>query len=256
MNDLTTKRLALITDERFANQVAAMLPKHLTPERFIRICCTAVTRLPKLAECDAASFFGALQTLSQLGLEPDGRRAHLIPFFNRKRGTMECTLIIDYKGLVELVKRDGKYKVYADVVRANDKFSVNVGHLVEHRIDWTQSLADRGDIIAAYAMAWTDDRRNAEGVTLAREEIDAVRARSKSPDSGPWVTDYAEMAKKTAFRRLSKWLVLGPELRDAIEADDPDLRIEPPPAKEVPLFTVQEQEQPQNTNDSNEQSTQ
>ena len=70
-----------------------------TPDRFIRIALTALTRTPKLTTCDHGSFFQALLDLSQLGLEPDGRRAHLIPFRNNKRNCVECQLIIDYKGL-------------------------------------------------------------------------------------------------------------------------------------------------------------
>jgi hypothetical protein len=34
------------------------------------------------------------------------------------------------------------------------------------------------------------------------------------------VSDWAEMAKKTAFRRLSKWLPLSAEVRDVIDRDD------------------------------------
>jgi hypothetical protein len=52
------------------------------------------------------------------------------------------------------------------------------------------------------------------------EEIEKVRRRSKTPDAGPWVTDFAEMAKKTIFRRHSKFLPLSGETREAIEADD------------------------------------
>jgi hypothetical protein len=36
---------------------------------------------------------------------------------------------------------------------------------------------------------------------------------------GPWVTDWAEMAKKTALRRLSKFLSFSPEDGDALEKD-------------------------------------
>jgi recombinational DNA repair protein RecT len=33
------------------------------------------------------------------------------------------------------------------------------------------------------------------------------------------VSDFAEMGKKTVFRRLSKWLPLSSEFRDALEKD-------------------------------------
>ena len=36
------------------------------------------------------------------------------------------------------------------------------------------------------------------------------------------MTDYGEMAKKTAFRRVCKWLDLSPEFEVAVEKDDAD----------------------------------
>ena len=55
---------------------------------------------------------------------------------------------------------------------------------------------------------------------MTKGEIDAIRKRSRASGSGPWVTDYNEMAKKTVFRRLSKWLPLSAEIREVVEADD------------------------------------
>ena len=86
-----------LSSPSFSAEVSKALPKHLTPDRFLRVALTALTKTPKLADCDQASFFSALLTLSQFGLEPDGRRAHLIPFDNKKRGVLECQLIIDFK---------------------------------------------------------------------------------------------------------------------------------------------------------------
>jgi len=54
---------------------------------------------------------------------------------------------------------------------------------------------------------------------MTREDIDSVRSRSRAGQSGPWVTDYNEMAKKTVFRRLTKWIPLSAEIRDAYERD-------------------------------------
>ena len=36
---------------------------------------------------------------------------------------------------------------------------------------------------------------------------------------GPWKTDWTEMAKKTAFRRVSKWLPLSAEIYQAFAKD-------------------------------------
>ena len=200
-----------LQSDEFKQAVEKALPKHLTPDRFLRVAITALTKTPKLAQCDQASFFSALLTLSQYGLEPDGRCAHLIPY-----GTT-CQLILDYKGIVELVMRTGKVsKLHADVVCEKDEFEYNLGEIVVHKIDLRQP---RGEMFAAYATCQFKDGATS-AVVLSKQEIDDVRNRSRAGKSGPWVTDYNEMAKKTAFRRLSKWLPLSAEVRDLMTKDD------------------------------------
>jgi recombination protein RecT len=208
----------LITSDRFRYAVGAALPTHLKPDRFVRVALTALTRTPKLSECDQASFFQCLLTLSQLGLEPDGRNAHLIPFENRKRGVVECQLIIDYKGLVDLAMRSGKLaSIHADKVCANDVFEYDRGEITKHQIDFRKP---RGEAYAYYAIArFTDPTSVPKCEVMAKEDVDKIRQRSRAKEYGPWVTDYDEMAKKTVFRRLSKWLQLSPEYRDALEID-------------------------------------
>jgi len=53
---------------------------------------------------------------------------------------------------------------------------------------------------------------------MSRAEIDEIKNKSRAGKSGPWVSNYGEMAKKTAFRRLTKWLTLSPEIMDAVSA--------------------------------------
>ena len=55
---------------------------------------------------------------------------------------------------------------------------------------------------------------------MTRDECEAIRKRSRAGSSGPWVTDFDEMAKKTVFRRASKWLPLSPEIQDVIRRDE------------------------------------
>jgi recombination protein RecT len=208
---------AWLSDDRFRHSIAQALPKHLSPDRFLRVATTALTRTPKLAQCDQASFFNCLLTLSQVGLEPDGRHAHLIPFENRKRNCIECQLIIDYKGLVALIMRSGLVSfIHADVVCEADDFEYDRGEVKRHKIDLRNP---RGAMYAAYAICRFKDGSEKCDV-MGKDEIDAIRKRSRASGSGPWVTDYNEMAKKTVFRRVSKWLPFSPEIRDAIEADD------------------------------------
>jgi recombination protein RecT len=55
---------------------------------------------------------------------------------------------------------------------------------------------------------------------MTAAQVEAVRARSKAGRSGPWVTDWEEMARKTPLRRISKTLPRSEELSRAIEADE------------------------------------
>jgi len=205
---------AIISGDRFKSEIAKALPRHLTPDRFLRIALTALTKTPKLADCTPESLCACLITLSSLGLEPDGRRAHLIPY-----GTT-CTLIVDYKGLAELVLRSGDVsRLHADVVCENDEFDYDLGAIRRHKIDFKKP---RGDAYAAYALAEMKTGQIAVAV-MSRDEVEGIRKRSRSGSSGPWVTDWNEMAKKTAFRRLSKWLPLSPDIRDAVEDETDDI---------------------------------
>jgi recombination protein RecT len=113
----------LLQGDEFKRQVAKALPRTISPERFARIALTATFRNPKLLNCTQASLLQCLMDLSAMGLEPDGRRAHLIPFKDKKSGDLICTLIVDYKGIAELVRRHGDVAhIHCDVVGENDHF--------------------------------------------------------------------------------------------------------------------------------------
>ncbi len=204
-------------------QIALALPKHLTPERFTRVALTIINKSPKLAQCTPTSLLSCIMDCAALGLEPDGRRAHLIPYGDK------CTLIIDYKGLVELAMNSGNISnIHADVVCDSDGFEYNMGQITAHKIDFRKP---RGNMYAAYAIVTMKDGTTKHEV-MSKDEVDAIRKRSKASGSGPWVTDYNEMAKKTVFRRASKWLSLSPELREKLEKDDEPLN-EPKIARPV-----------------------
>lgn len=213
-----------LSSESFKKQLSLALPRHMTPDRFARIAITALRKTPKLQQCTPESLLSCLMSLSQYGLEPDGRRAHLIPFENRKQSIVECTLIIDYKGLAELALRSGLVStLHADVVQEGDIFEYSMGKISKH-VPWflrrdADKPAEAGPVYAVYAMCENrDGTTKCEVMSLA--EVNGIRQRSKSANSGPWQTDWSEMAKKSAFRRLSKWLVLSPEFRDAVTEDE------------------------------------
>lgn len=202
----------MITSDTAKAQMASVLPKHLTPDRMARVVLTAILKTPKLLDCLPESLMQAMMLCSQAGLEPDGRLAHLIPYGNIVQ------VIFDYKGLVTLALRNGMDMVYGDKVCEADVFDAYVENgdkVLKHRPDFRKA---RGEAICYYAV--TKRAGNPDWEVMSKEEVDDIRKRSKMANSGPWVTDYNEMAKKTVLRRMSKRWDLLPEIADVINRDD------------------------------------
>ena len=200
----------LVSSTYIKEQVSKALPAFCTAERFIRVTQTAFTKNPALWDCSPQSIASVILQSAQFGVEPDGRHAHIIPY----KG--EATLQLDYKGLVALVRRSGDVvKLHADVVCENDIFTEDLGVIKSHIPNRKEP---RGEVYAVYAMAELKDGSQ-QAVVMSWDEVDAIRKRSRSGDKGPWVTDWNEMAKKTAFRRLTKWLPLSYEAAEAVDHD-------------------------------------
>lgn len=191
--------------ERMKSQIQLALPKHVSPDRMLRIVLTTVQRTPKLLECTRESLLGCIVQCAQLGLEPDGLLGHayLIPFFNSGQNRMECQLIIGYKGLLKLARQSGEIaSISARVVHGKDDFEYEYG-LAEKLRHVPSMDPDPGPLVYAYAIFRLKDGAIHFDVMGVRE-IEAIRKRSKSGNRGPWVTDFEEMAKKTVLRRASK----------------------------------------------------
>lgn len=229
----TTKRdiRALIQSDQVKSQLAMVLPKYLTPDRMARVACTAILKTPKLAECQPESLLQALMLCAQAGLEPDGRNAHLIPYGS------QVQVIFDYKGLIALARRNGVRNIATDVVCENDQFEWTRGAdglTFRHVINWREP---RGNMYAAYCI-WRDGEQF-DGECMTRSEIEDIRRRSKAGSSGPWVTDFHEMAKKTVVRRASKKWPLSPEAASAMVGDDDVIEVSTATKTSKPLFVPQ-----------------
>lgn len=215
---------SLIESKRFSEQLAAALPKHITPARFTRVLLTQLNKNADLAKCEQTGLFAKILECAAVGLEPDGRQAHLIPRWNTKKGHYEATLVIDYKGYVELMYRGGFVnRIHADVIYEGDIFVYELGLVLKH-VPWhwrkdSKKPMERGAVLGAYCMIFLKDA-DPKCEVMTEDEIQDIRRRSASPEKGPWVTDTNEMRKKSPFRRAQKWIPLSSEYRDKIDKDD------------------------------------
>jgi len=200
------------------DMIAQLVPKHLTAERLMRVAVNCVAKTPDLQECSPTSLLQCVLVSAELGLEPGGALGHmyLVPF----KGV--ATPIIGYRGLLELAHRSGDVSsIRAVVVRERDKFRLTEG--IETIIDHEPYLdGNAGPLKYVYCVIKLKDG-GVHVELMNRAQVDAIRARSRAANNGPWVTDYDEMAKKTVARRALKWVPMSSErFEAAIERDNAD----------------------------------
>ena len=213
-NELATIQNARQTLEQLKPQLALALPPHVKIDRLCRVILNALQTTPALLKCDRTSFMKAAMTVATLGLEPEGvlGQAYLIPF----KGQVQA--LIGYKGLIRLARNSGEVSsLVAHEVCENDEFDFEWG--LNERLVHKPAAGDRGEITHFYAVAkFKDGSHHFEVLTKA--EVDKIRAASPSANASfsPWKSHYSEMGKKTAIRRISKYLPLEIQRADAINA--------------------------------------
>ena len=208
--------------EKLMPAIKAVLPKHLPPDRFIKILRVASSQTPLIYDCEGSTINECIMVLAELGLDVSKARQHaaLIPYRNKRKGIIELQVQVMYKGLIDIALRDGRIvSIEAHVVHKNDIFKCRFGSepVLEHEPRWE---GDPGDTIAAYAVA-----RLAGGTTqwevMTRAELDKVQKCSQDtrPDSA-WKNWPDPMRCKSVIKRLCKYLPTSPALAQAIGLDN------------------------------------
>lgn len=219
--------------EEMKPAIAQAIPKHLTPERLLRIATTSIRTNPKLKICSPESLLGAVMQCAQLGLEPTILgHAYLIPYKNKKKDEHgkelgwvdECQFQIGYKGLIELARRTGQVSsLMAQAVHENDTFEYEYG--INEKLRHVPADGDRGQVVKYYAYAKFKDG-GYSFLVMSRQDIYIHRDKfSKSKDRqgnhyGPWVDHFDEMAKKTVLKALMKYMPISIEFQRAMDQDE------------------------------------
>lgn len=217
-----------LTSAGMREQIKKALPEHVSVDRFERVTITALQTAAAngqdLTSCDRNSLWAACMKAAQAGLLPDGREAALVKFGNAVQ-FMPMT-----EGLMKQVRNSGEILNWSvQIVRAKDTFEYELGdnERIVHKLP---ALGEhRGDVVGAYSVVTLKGGEKSRDV-MDVIEIEAIRARSRSKNNGPWVTDYAEMCKKTVVRRHYKRLPKSTDLDDLIREDDEVSGVVPHPA--------------------------
>ncbi|HDR9296262.1 TPA: recombinase RecT [Burkholderia multivorans] len=213
--------------------LAAVLPRHVSPDRMLKIALGALRTTPKLMECTVESLMGAVVQCSQLGLEPNTPLGHayLIPFEKKKKvggewvtEKVETQIVIGYKGLIDLARRSGQVvSIAAHAVHEHDHFDYAFG--LDEKLEHKPAMSARGRVIAFYAVAKLVGGGHAFEV-MSAEQVNEIRDASQNykfardKEKTVWGQHYEEMGRKTVLRRLFKYLPVSIELASAAALDD------------------------------------
>lgn len=228
---------ALIAERK--EDIAKMLPSHLSADRLLKVATIAATTTPALLECEVPSLITAVGQCAMFGLEPNTvlGHAYMIPFNKNERdrdGNWNkrklVQVVIGYKGLIDLARRSGQIvSISAHEVCEHDHFDFAYG--LDEKLVHRPADSGRGVITHFYAYAKLKDGGTAFEV-MSVSQINEIRDASAKkngakpgpdgtiPISGPWKDHYTEMGRKTVIRRLAKYLPLSVEFQKASALDE------------------------------------
>ena len=203
--------------DTFKIHLDAILPNHMSSERFASIALRQLSTTPKLQECSLRSVIGGMMTAATLGLEIGTQgECWLIPYGG------DAQLQIGVWGHMALAWRSEQIKdVQIDVMMTGDRWEFQKGSeaYLHHRPVEGRDLDNINAIEWVYAVV----RTTRGGVIFDAFDagwIERIRSRSKSPNSPAWRDFYAEMAMAKALKKILKLCPKSREQARAITLDD------------------------------------
>jgi len=224
-------------------EIARAVPKHIDPERLVRVALTACVQNPALLNCSRESLMQATLQSASLGLMPDGvmGQAYLIPYGEKAQ------FQIGYQGLLELAMRTDRIAaIIADVVHEKDKFEFHRSVAEDHFLHRPyEGDDDPGAPTHVYCIVRRKDG-TASVTVLPKAKVEREhRAHSRASKAGPWVSHWEAMARKTAVLVALKFEQKSTELSRAIAVEERvDQGIEIPAEAIIDAVEVKAEPQP------------
>lgn len=212
---------------------------HEKKGQFVNNLTALVANKAELQECEPFTLmFAALKaTALSLPIEPSLGMAHVIPYKNKKKSTVEAQFQIGYKGFQQLALRTGQYKhINTTEVRQGE---IGKRNRLTGQIEW-HWIEDEAERLKAPIIGYVNYFILLNGFEstfyMSKEEMEAHALRYSQTyksttayikEQSKWTTDFDAMAMKTVIKlNLSKNGVLSIELADAIQADQSVMREE------------------------------
>lgn len=207
-----------------------------TYTREVSFACQLLAKNDYLAGAQPSSIQMAVMNVAQIGLSlnPALRLAYLVPRYDRGAGGVICVLEPSYQGLVKLLTDSGSVtNIEARIIWEGDTVEVDLAHVdkVRKHTPYILTGKPRGEMIAVYSVAVLHDGTKSLEI-MSREDVHGIRERSESykkakdgKGSSVWLTDEAEMWRKTVIKRHFKYLPKSgnfEKVANAIEIDNTD----------------------------------
>lgn len=201
-----------------AIKIALPVGSPTDPERFAQLCLTVfkkdwndnlesegVSKRDKaLIWCSDYSLQRCMVQAAELDLQPGSSLGQC--FFIRYG--WDCTFQIGVWGYVALMHRGEQVvDVWADVIYEKDEYVIERGarRTLRHKIDPLMPRADRGRVLGAYAcVEYSNEHVAWEFVNF--EDLEMARSTSKAKNSPAYASWPDEMRKRTALKRLAKYV--------------------------------------------------
>lgn len=201
-------------------QISALMPRHMTSTRLFQMSVNAINHTPGLLEASPETLLSCVMKCAALGLEPsavDGLgNCYILPY--RNHGRMEAQFILGYRGMVRLARNSGQLEsIEARVVHEGDVFEFEYG--LNEKLRHVPKVGNKGAMTHVYCLAKFKDGGHYMDV-MTKDEVDAIKNRSRASKNGPWVTDYEAMARKTVIRRAFPYLPVSVAAQEAVAADE------------------------------------
>lgn len=200
--------------QRSSASLKAALPKHLNPDRMLRLAVTCFSQTPALQQCSGQSILASIIVAGQLGLEPGiAGQGYLVPY----KGT--CTFVPGWQGLVGLLNNTGRATAWTDGVFEGDhfKFAKGSAPVLEHEPG--ENYGDPNALIWAYACGKVNGSETPIIEAWPMKRVFRHRDRYNKQGKAHYSYNQPEAyARKVVLLQVLKYLPRSVELSNALAA--------------------------------------
>lgn len=188
------------------------LPKHLNPDRMMRLALTAFSTTPALRKCTPRSILASLVVSSQLGLEPGiSGQGYLIPYKDT------CTFVPGWQGLVGLLNNSGRATAWTGSVFEGDTFEFELGSNPKCRHIPGENYGDPDMLTWVYACGKVNGSEQAIIEAWPMKRVWKHRDRFNKVGGRHYSYEHPEMyARKIVLLQVLKYMPKSIEVANAI----------------------------------------